>query len=44
MLRAYFSLSLLEGIRIISFSHSSMDRAFEYDLKYEKGFKYTYLV
>lgn len=32
---------LLTGIML--FSHSCMDRAFGYGLKYEKGFKFTHL-
>lgn len=43
LLGAYFSFSLLEGIGIILFAHSSLDRALGYGLKYEKGFKYTHL-
>lgn len=34
---------LLEGIGIILFSHSSLDRALGYGIKYEIGFKYTHL-
>ena len=43
LLGAYFSIPLCEGIGIILFSHSSLDRALGYGLKYEKGFKYTHL-
>ena len=43
LLGVYLSFPLLEGIGIILFSHSSLDRALGYGLKYEKGFKYTHL-
>ncbi|UCD60338.1 MAG: DUF4260 domain-containing protein [Flavobacteriaceae bacterium] len=43
LLGAYFSIPFCEGIGIILFSHSSLDRALGYGLKYEKGFKYTHL-
>lgn len=39
----YFSISLCQLIGIILFSHSALDRALGYGLKYEKGFKYTHL-
>ncbi|WP_297794613.1 DUF4260 family protein [uncultured Eudoraea sp.] len=31
----------MEGTGLTIFSHTAMDSAFGYGLKYEKGFKYT---
>lgn len=39
----YFSNSIIQLIGIILFSHASMDRIFDYGLKYENGFKFTHL-
>lgn len=39
----YFSLPIIQLAGIILFSHASLDRAFGYGLKYNKGFKYTHL-
>ncbi|GGW35364.1 DUF4260 domain-containing protein [Arenibacter certesii] len=39
----YLSLPLCQLIGVILFSHASLDRAFGYGLKYDKGFKYTHL-
>lgn len=39
----YFSIPLCQLIGIILFSHSAMDRAMGYGLKYDKGFKFTHL-
>ncbi len=39
----YLSLSLLQLIGVILFSHASLDRVMGYGLKYNKGFKYTHL-
>ena len=40
---AYFSIPLCQLIGIILFSHSALDRAMGYGLKYDKGFKFTHL-
>ncbi len=39
----FFSISVIQLIGVILFSHASMDRIFGYGLKYENGFKYTHL-
>ena len=39
----YFSIPLCQLIGIILFSHSALDRAMGYGLKYDKGFKFTHL-
>jgi hypothetical protein len=39
----YFSTPVLALIGVILFSHSSIDRALGYGLKYFKGFNYTHL-
>ena len=39
----YFSIPLCQLIGIILFSHSALDRALGYGLKYDKGFKFTHL-
>lgn len=39
----YFSIPLCKLIGIILFSHSALDRAMGYGLKYDKGFKFTHL-
>ncbi|MEZ4810318.1 MAG: DUF4260 domain-containing protein [Allomuricauda sp.] len=39
----YFSIPLCQLIGIILFSHSALDRALGYGLKYDKGFRYTHL-
>ncbi|MFD2100687.1 DUF4260 domain-containing protein [Flagellimonas iocasae] len=39
----YFSIPLCQLIGIVLFSHSAMDRAMGYGLKYDKGFKFTHL-
>lgn len=41
LLGIYFSMPPCQLVGIILFSHSAMDRAFGYGLKYDKGFKYT---
>ncbi len=43
ILGSYFKIEDLQLAGIILFSHSAMDRIFDYGLKYEKGFKYTHL-
>ncbi len=43
LLGSYFSIPLCQLIGIILFSHSALDRALGYGLKYEKGFKFTHL-
>ena len=40
---SYFSIPLCQLIGIILFSHSALDRALGYGLKYDKGFKFTHL-
>ncbi len=39
----YFSIPLCQLMGIILFSHSALDRALGYGLKYDKGFKFTHL-
>lgn len=39
----YFSIPLYQLVGIILFSHSALDRAMGYGLKYDKGFKFTHL-
>jgi hypothetical protein len=39
----YLSLPLWQLAGVILFSHSALDRALGYGLKYDKGFKYTHL-
>lgn len=39
----YFSIPLCQLIGIILFSHSALDRAMGYGLKFDKGFKFTHL-
>ncbi|RIV43110.1 DUF4260 domain-containing protein [Flagellimonas pelagia] len=39
----YFSIPLCQLVGIILFSHSALDRAMGYGLKYDKGFKFTHL-
>ena len=39
----YFSIPLCQLTGVILFSHSAMDRALGYGLKYDKGFKFTHL-
>jgi hypothetical protein len=43
LLGSYFSIPLCQLIGVILFSHSVLDRALGYGLKYEKGFKFTHL-
>ncbi|TAI47172.1 DUF4260 domain-containing protein [Flagellimonas allohymeniacidonis] len=43
LLGIYFELPVMQLGGIILFSHSAMDRAMGYGLKYEKGFKFTHL-
>lgn len=43
LLGSYLSLPLWQLTGIILFSHSAMDRIFDYGLKYNKGFNYTHL-
>jgi len=43
LLGVYLSISMVQLIGIILFSHSAMDRILGYGLKYDKGFKYTHL-
>lgn len=39
----YFSVPLLQLAGIIVFSHTALDRALGYGLKYSSGFKHTHL-
>lgn len=39
----YLNIESIQLAGIILFSHSAVDRVFDYGLKYEKGFKYTHL-
>lgn len=43
LMGTYFSIPLCQLIGIILFSHSALDRALGYGLKYKKGFRYTHL-
>lgn len=43
LLGSYFSIPLCQLIGVILFSHSALDRALGYGLKYDKGFKFTNL-
>lgn len=43
LLGSYFSIPLCQLIGVILFSHSALDRAMGYGLKYDKGFKFTHL-
>jgi hypothetical protein len=40
---AYSGMPVLQLAGVILFAHSSMDRMFDYALKYEQGFKFTHL-
>lgn len=43
LLGSYFSIPLCQLVGVILFSHSALDRAMGYGLKYDKGFKFTHL-
>ncbi|WP_418500345.1 DUF4260 domain-containing protein [Flagellimonas sp.] len=43
LLGSYFSIPLCQLAGVILFSHSALDRALGYGLKYDKGFKFTHL-
>lgn len=43
LLGSYFSIPLCQLAGVILFSHSALDRAMGYGLKYDKGFKFTHL-
>ncbi len=39
----YLNMQVVQLVGIILFSHSAMDRAMGYGLKFDKGFKFTHL-
>jgi len=43
ILGAYLHLPLLEALALITFGHSSLDRALGYGLKYPDSFQHTHL-
>ena len=43
LLGAYLTSPMIQLTGVILFSHSALDRALGYGLKYDKGFKYTHL-
>ena len=43
LLGTYLTAPMIQLTGVILFSHSALDRALGYGLKYDKGFKYTHL-
>lgn len=43
LLGVYLSVSVMQLIGILLFTHSAMDRIMGYGLKYDTGFKFTHL-